>query len=234
MARANLPNDDVKQPVIRAEKYPRNSNMGAGNSGAARSSTKVERARPEPVTKGKVIVRKKPIGRRIFETFVKEDVPNIKEYVIHDWIVPAIKNFFFDGVIGGISDTIEMSLFGTTRGARGGSRVVRSQGQSYVQYQSASQGRTGNTSIRTVNNRAAHNFGDIILETRGEAEEVLSQLVDYTTDDKTASVADLYYLVGMDHNFTDQQWGWFDLSGASVDRVREGYILRLPKPVLIN
>ena len=44
------------------------------------------------------------------------------------------------------------------------------------------------------------------------------------------TVADLYDLVGISGSFTDNNYGWTDMREASVRRVRDGYILSLPRP----
>jgi hypothetical protein len=188
---------------------------------------KEEPRKIEKVIKGKVVQRKKSIGKRFVETFVGDDFNNISSYVIHDVLIPSAKSAISDMVQGGI----EMLLFGE----RKGSRTKREQGRSYVSYNSYS----SNSPRRedrpdTSRNRARHNFDDIILNTRGEAEEVLSHLVDLTIDYGQASVSDLYDLVGITGNFTDNKYGWTDLSSASVSRAREGYLLNLPKPILLD
>ena len=72
------------------------------------------------------------------------------------------------------------------------------------------------------------NFDDIILETRWEAEEVLSHMIDLIENYGVASVADLYELVGITGSFTDNKYGWTNLSSATVSRVRDGYLINLP------
>jgi hypothetical protein len=68
------------------------------------------------------------------------------------------------------------------------------------------------------------------LATRVEAEEVIDRLFDVVSRYETATVADLYEMVGVTGNYTDDKWGWTDLRGASVQRVRNGYLLDLPRP----
>ena len=82
--------------------------------------------------------------------------------------------------------------------------------------------------------RARLNFDDIILESRGEAEEVLSHLLELVENYGVASVADLYELVGITGSFTDNKYGWTNLSTASVSRVRDGYLLNLPNATPID
>lgn len=79
--------------------------------------------------------------------------------------------------------------------------------------------------------RASHDFDDFILGTRVEAEEVIESLYELVSKYEFATVADLYELLGEDASFTDNKWGWMDLRGSGVTRVRNGgYRLALPRP----
>jgi hypothetical protein len=73
-----------------------------------------------------------------------------------------------------------------------------------------------------------------VLTSRAEAEDVIDRLFDLVGKYDTASVADLYELVGFDSAHTDYKWGWTDLRGAGVAKVREGYLLDLPDPTPIG
>lgn len=188
-----------------------------------------ETRKVEKVTRGRVVQRKKSLGKRFLETFIGDDVNSVTGYILHDVLIPAAKATLSDMVQGGI----EMLLFGE----RKGNRTRRDQGRSYVSYNNYSSQNNNRREDRRdygQRNRARHNFDDIILSTRGEAEEVLSHLVDLTMDYGEASVADLYDLVGITEEFTDRKYGWTNLGSASVSRVREGYLLNLPKPIPLN
>ena len=189
---------------------------------------KEEPKKIEKVVTGKVVTRKKPLGKRILETFVGEDVGNVYSYVLYDVLIPAAKSMIYDSVKGGL----EMRLFGEKQG----SRTRRDQGRSYVSYNNYSDSRRpSDRREMTHQNRARHNFEEIILDSRGEAEEVLSHLVDLIVDYGQATVSDLYDLVGIAENFTDRRYGWVDLRHASVGgRTRDGYLLNLPKPILLD
>lgn len=78
--------------------------------------------------------------------------------------------------------------------------------------------------------RARHQFDDIVLDERAEAEQVIDQLFDLVSKYGSATVADLYELVGLASTHTDHKWGWEELMGAGVSRVRGGYLLDLPEP----
>ena len=180
------------------------------------------------ITKGVVKKQKKSLGKKFLETFLGDDIESVSAYLIHDVIVPAAKNMMSDTVSNGV----EMLLFGQVRG----SRTARSKNKSYVSYGNMYQDRPQAQSKKTQapRNRARHNFDDIILEGRGEAEEVLSCLVDLCEDYGEATVADLYDLVGMTSNFTDNKYGWDNLSQATIQRVRDGYLIGLPKTIVLD
>jgi hypothetical protein len=78
--------------------------------------------------------------------------------------------------------------------------------------------------------RSRHNFDEIVLDQRAEAEEVIDRLFDVVNRYESATVADLYELVGLSSTHTDNNWGWTDLTGAGVSRIRGGYLLDLPEP----
>lgn len=178
----------------------------------------------EKIVTGSVTQEKKTLGRKIKETLFGEDINSVSSYIIHDVIVPAAKNTISEMVSGGI----EMLLYGETRGTR----TMRDRGKSYVSYNRMKEPERQRPMSNV--NKARHNFDDIKLESRIDAEEVLSNLVDLIEDYGSASVADLYALVGLDSAFTDNKYGWFNLNTATVSRVRNGYLLDLPKPILID
>jgi hypothetical protein len=78
--------------------------------------------------------------------------------------------------------------------------------------------------------RSQHDFDDIVLDSRVEAEEVIEKLFEVVSRYGAATVADLYELVGLSTAHTDQKWGWTDVRGAGVSRIRGGYLLDLPDP----
>ena len=53
---------------------------------------------------------------------------------------------------------------------------------------------------------------------------------------KLVSVADLYDLVGISGDYTDNKYGWTNLRNARVERLRyeDGYILKLPKALPLD
>jgi len=73
-----------------------------------------------------------------------------------------------------------------------------------------------------------------VLETRVEAEEVIDNLFELISKYDVATMRDVLSMVGEPHNPTHEDWGWTDLRGARVHRVREGYLLDLPRPEALD
>lgn len=189
---------------------------------------KKEEKKVEKVIKGNAVRRKKTLGKKVAETFIGDDSKNVAQYILYDVLIPAAKETLSSMVSGGI----EMLLFGETRGRN----TRRDKNKSYVSYTSyyKNEDRDRRDRDRDRGNRARHNFDDIILDSRGEAEDVLTALVELVGVYGEASVADLYELAGIQSNFTDNKYGWTNLSDAYVERVRDGYLIRLPRTVLLD
>lgn len=171
----------------------------------------------EKVVSGKVKVENKT---RLKDIFISDDAENIKDYVLMDVLVPAIKKAVRDIV----TDGIEMLLYGST------GRSKKSTA-SYVSYD-----RFSDKDRRYDDRRKSTNYhySDIIIDSRGEAEEVLSRMGEIIEEYDVVSVADLYDLLGVPSNYTDNKYGWTNISRAEVERTRDGYRLKLPKALPVN
>lgn len=207
------------------ENYPPNAQK-------AKDDTK-EPKKVDKVVEGEVLRRKKPLGKRFAETFVGGDAKSVWHYVLFDVLIPAAKDTAADAV----SQGIEKMLFGEARSAsrRGGSRPSTAGGYvSYNRYAPSTVTRREEPRAVSRRARASHDFDEIIIPTRGEAEEVVDRLFDLVSRYEVATVADLYELVGVTGSYTDDKWGWTDIRGAGVSRVRDGYLLNLPRPEPID
>lgn len=177
-----------------------------------------ERKKVDKIVTGKVKTRKKSDVRKFKDIFISEDVSNVKSYIFMDVLVPAAKKAISDIV----RDGIDMILYGDTK------RKSSSSGASYVSYRSYSD-KDRRSDIRDSRTRSGYDYDDIILETRGEAEEVLERMNELLDTYDAVSVADLYDLVGKSCNYTDNKYGWTNIRNAEPIRVRDGYLLKMPK-----
>ena len=177
----------------------------------------VERKKIEPVAKAKT--KKKSEIKKFTDVFIAEDVTSVKNYIVNDVLIPAAKKAISDIVTNGI----DMILYGETR-SKSKSRESRVSYTSYYKDRDRDYDRPSRS-----RGRYGYDYDDIILDTRKEAEEVLDRMDDLIDTYGMVSVADLYDLVGISGNYTDNKYGWTNLRNADVQRVRDGYLLKLPK-----
>lgn len=178
----------------------------------------------EKVVNGETKTRKKSEVKKFANIFVPEDTENVKSYILMDVIVPGIKN--------AIADVVSIMLFGEAGRLGRGGRGDRSKISYQKYYRDDRDDRRDYSRPRSA---AGFDYDDILFETRGDADLVLDQLESAIANYSIASVADLYDLAGITcRSYTANKYGWTDIRSAKVVRVRDGYILQLPRTVQIN
>jgi len=187
-----------------------------GNSHRSKEQNEVVEKKVEQIAKGKT--KKKSEVKKFADTFIAEDITSVKDYILMEVLLPAAKKAISDIVTNGI----DMILYGEAR-SKSKNRESR---VSYTKYYDRDRDYERPTRTR---GRYGYDYDDIILDTRKEAEEVLDRMDDLIDNYGMVSVADLYDLVGVSGNYTDNKYGWTNLRNADVQRVRDGYLLKLPK-----
>src|SRR3954469_976843 len=148
------------------------------------SMTGKEEPEPEKVKEVKQVTsepakrRKKTLGSKAKSMFMGGDARSAGNYVIFDVLVPAAK----DTIVEAGSQMIERMIFGDKRRRRGGP-PPQAGATGYVSYNRYSMGQqppTPQERPATVSRqaRAHHDFDEVVLPTRSEAEEVLERLYD--------------------------------------------------------
>lgn len=179
------------------------------------------------VTSGEVVRKKKSLRKRFSESFVAGDAKTATRYVVLDVLLPAAK----DMVVEAVSSGFEKLIYGEARRYRG-STPPQTGPTGFIQYHRMAQSRLPSAQrAMSRQARARHDFDEIVLESRTEAEEVIDRLYEVISRYESATVADLYELVGLASSHTDHKWGWTDIRGAGVSRSRDGYLLDLPDPI---
>ena len=80
-----------------------------------------------------------------------------------------------------------------------------------------------------------NDFREFEFDRRQDAEAVLSEMCEIVSQYGFCKVSDFYSMVGeTERSFTDQNYGWDHLGQASVERVRDGWIVDLPRPIALN
>lgn len=206
------------------ENLPDNSHKSRVEKAAQTEKTEpIDGKRADKVVHGKVKTRKNEM-RKLTDVFISEDVANVKNYILLDVLVPSIKKAIYDIVV----NSLDMSLFG----GRGSGKRPTADKVSYRDYNSVS--RRDDRVYSGSRTTSGYSYDDIVLETRGEAEAVLSRMDEIMEEYEIVRVADLYDLVGITGDYTDNKYGWTNIRNADIVRVRDGYKIKMPRALPIR
>lgn len=171
-------------------------------------------------------LKKKSLLDKFVETFISDEADSAKDYVIHEVIVPAIK----DTIVDAIENAVEI-IFDTGKSSR---RKKSSSTVSYVSYNDYSKPKERRTDYTRA--RAGFAFDNVEFDTQEDAKEVLHSMQDIIDSYDSVSVLDYYELSGMPSPGSSAcNYGWYDITGAQVVRVgRRKFVIKLPKCIDIR
>lgn len=217
MAEVKLGDDGL----VKRQDFPSNSHK---NKEELTTSTNLKKTKKiEKIIKGKVIQKKKPFYKKVINGIIGEEVEDIPNFIFYEILIPSAKQI--------IDDTISGLLYGSSRTRRTRDRKGGGGHISYSRYydEKSSQRKP------SPNYRSRYSFQDVVLDYREDAADVLDTLIEMIDVYEMASVADLYDMVGLPINHTDQDYGWTSLGDADVRQVRGGgWLIDLPKPILLD
>lgn len=179
----------------------------------------------EKVVSGKVKTRDNK-SRKFAGIFISEDASSVKSYIFEDVLIPTVKKVISEIV----SNSVDIILYGGS--GRGGSGRRSENKVSYRSYYDDRHDDRRDTD--RYNPRSRFEYEDIVFNTRGEAEAVRRQMLDVIERYGMVTVADMYDMAGLTAPYTGNGYGWTNIRSAEPVRVRDGYILRLPKATPID
>ena len=169
--------------------------------------------------------------QKIGSAFIPEDVNNIGQYILVDWILPGVWSFIRNGI-----DT----LLPNSKSVGGGQRTGNISG---------SRGRVGNPSSQFAynkvydakNHREVEDIGDfstLIIYNRGDAELVLDEMRDIIADPDGEGCVSIGWFFDRVKSYpiptASWSWGWRDLRYAGVERYGNGYRIKFPKAISLR
>lgn len=184
-----------------------------------------EEKRIQKVVKSPAKTKKNEV-RKLADIFISEDVTNVKNYIFMDVLVPAIKKAIYDIVTNGI----DMFLYGGTGKSKSPSSGTKVSYRNYYEQKNSS----GYRSSEPARTHSGFEYEDVIFPSRGDAECAKQQMQDIVARYGIVTVNDLYEMAMLSAPYTSQKYGWMDVSNVTVERVRDGYVLKLPRAVPID
>jgi hypothetical protein len=183
------------------------------------------------IVEGKVIRKKASPVKGVASKFFGGDPLDVLKYMFNSVVVPMAQDMFVSMMNSGTERLVYGDTIEDRKGRRNGIRFGGN--PSYRNYGAYStrpnrQEVAGNQRELSARARREHDFDEIILESKGEAEEVLANMTADVERYGSISVAALYEMVGITPTYVDRSWGWKDMRGSSISVVRSGFLLNLP------
>ena len=208
--------------------------FGEGSSNERRAKEQFNRGqeiakkeKPEkfdPIISG-VKTRKSGLGRKLSEIFIANDPVTVSDYVFNKIFVPSVQDLMLDMVWGGLS-----MLFreGEIRAPKRGNR------SSYYHdsYSDRNASKTGSEGYSRGSERLSgtRSIDELVFYDLADAEDVRDKRGDMIEEYGNISIGDVLDLCDIEHSFTDNDWGWTDLSKVKIERLGRGrYTLYFPK-----
>lgn len=203
---------------MNAYNYPSNSHK----SKEQKEATTEKRA--NKVVKGDVKTRKNEAAK-FAELFIAEDIKSVGSHIVTDVVVPMIKN----GIVDIVNRSVNMIFFG---GAA--NRNNKNSNIPYVSYNTISGRDDRFAASANAPTRMSYRTDDFVFTTRTEAEDVMAQLDAILETYKMVRVLDFYDTIGKTCDQTAARYGWMSMTGARIEPVRGGYVIRMPRAIPIE
>lgn len=187
----------------------------------------------------KLAVRRKRSGifRDVKDEFMSEDAGSVGSYILYDILIPSLRDLVLDILHG----SIDMALGGG--GSRRYGRSSRnSRDRSYISYDRyyyddddydrRRRRRDRDDYDRSARRRADRDLTEFDFRTKEKAEDVLDFLCDEIDRCGEVPVSRFYDRIGetVPGDFTADDWGWRNLSGAKVrGSNRMGWYIDFPR-----
>jgi hypothetical protein len=163
--------------------------------------------------------------------FFKESAQDVGRFIVWDVLIPAFKDLISDIVKKGI----DAFLFGEESANRSQDKK-KLDNPSYIQYGNYSKYRDRDR--RNDRNRHGDQWfirghgkqvEDPWFASESKALDVRDQMVEIIARYDMAFVADLYDIMDEPALHTDYKFGWYEFGDATVRRVRDGFVIDLPR-----
>ena len=205
------------------EDFPNNS----------QGKSRIEKVEPtEPAKLRNDVKVKHSAWKSVRDEFISEDAPSVGNYIVWDVLVPSLRDMLGDILHGSID-----VAFGTGRGySRSRSRR---RDDTYVMYNRMYDDRSRRRrrdyddydDDYYPRSRRREDPADIGFGCKEDADDILEMMLSYLERYDEVPVSYFYDKIGrtIPGNFTDEDWGWTDLSRVKVVPHRGRWYIDFPK-----
>lgn len=188
------------------------------------------REKKTPIVSGAVL-SKRPPQRRLFNFLFAESPRTLGATIGKNIVMPRLKmaleeslNGFLSGMLWGDS---------TNRPLPNAVRQAQLRGQMTGYSAISTQGALQQAQSAVVQRPTSGNYDDVVLPTIQEAENLLVMMIDHLNQYNLVTVGDLYEWADLPVAVAHNGYGWTNLNSAQIKPVNGGFLLELPRPILL-
>lgn len=171
--------------------------------------------------------KRKNIFGILFEEICIKNFNEMKNTFVDEVLIPQTMDWLYDLGTDFLSGILQSSKSSSKRS--GSSLFGR------TDYSSRFHGNThGKRERRDEREENVRDYEEISFDTRPDAERILMKMMAAIERYQIVAVSDLLSWSGFKTSWTDEKFGWTDLSKAKVYRVNGRYYLDLPEPHAIE
>lgn len=199
-----------------------------------------EREIKQIVDSSAVKVRRKSGIARLAKSIFAGDAKSISEYLMDDVVIPKLQDILLDTINKGG----EYLIYGETKASRLGGNRRSSIYYSGVGGREADRKldrieRYGTLETKEIGGSNNQNYdvdyySDLVFRDRQQAEEILSRMYEDLQDYGCCTILSLKSMMGHHTTHTDEKYGWEDLTGSRIKKVRGGWLLELPRATYLD
>lgn len=229
--------DILNEPAKDIMEYPSNSNSGRINPGVpisepARKPTTTAKTEPSrvaaPIAKGRL--KKDSAAKKAVKSMIKTDGHQIKEFVFGEVLIPTLKDAVYKIITNGLS----MVLFDRVDGPRGGRSGLSGTRISYSGYYRGDSAPRESRSDRYSRRESFVPDGQIVYDTRQQAEDIIDGMADIIDQYGQVSIADMYDLSDMSAPpHTYNRYGWRTTRDFYTRHVPDGWVIVTPRAIVL-
>ena len=207
-----------------------------GDNKYTNKSSVISESKNKVQLKGGVTKKNPSFGEKIKRSFVKEDVKDIRDYIVFDVVIPSIRNAIFNTIVGAAGQifgvSVPSNVFRYSNGYNGGSKTrLTPHERQFRDYNSIQR---ENRTVVPIEQYSRFYVGDYSFAYKEDAESVLEQLMDICDTYGWVSVSKFFELADPDgtisgkNAYTNNNYGWYAIDNATVMFDGSGYVINLP------
>lgn len=179
--------------------------------------------------KGKATKKELSFGEKLKRSFVKEDMKEVRDYIIFDVLIPSAKQSLLDMIIGAVSQTLGIPTSRSRRSNGYSGTSIADTGERPFRNYASSRQTSGRSRDRIRYDR--FRVTDIVFEYKEDAMSLLEQMMDICDQYGWFSVFDFYDKAGITegNDYTNRNYGWTNVDGADIVFEGSGYVINLPR-----